>query len=227
VAIVGVTGGGRYPYLWRVNGTGFQFGNGSKKITTSALAPSVRLSALPLACGMAEITVTDGCTTTTGLIRCTAGKWVMLTNNAVTPAAAKAIIGEVAIEAETAESSRLGLVGYIGRYKVEQQWSYVGNGSSTSCVAWLSTCIGSAYLPGAGVCVWSLDKSLLEVQGAADYGPLRGNSAKTGDGYCVGDFLVMSKGCADTPLYHNYYIAHGPSPWDGRYTNTTVWEWQC
>ena len=232
--VIGVTGGGKYPYQWSVLGEGIQFQNGAKKITTTG--NQVRLSALPLACGMAEITVTDGCTTVVGYIRSTAGKWVMITDNAVTPAAAKAIIGNIAIEAEVSESSYLGLIGYIGRYKVEQQWSYVGNGTSTSCGQWCSTCVDSAFVPGDGVCVWSLDKSLLEVQGDAAYGPLRGNSLKIGNGSCVGDFIVMSKvltpcgaggDCYANPPYHNAYIAHGPRTLDGENTNTTVWEWQC
>lgn len=33
--VIGVTGGGRYPYQWRVVGEGFQFQNGSKQMTTT------------------------------------------------------------------------------------------------------------------------------------------------------------------------------------------------
>jgi hypothetical protein len=72
-AVIAVTGGGRYSYQWRVIGSGFQFSNGSKKITTNW--PTARLSALPLACGTARIEVTDGCTIVAAYIRCTAGRW--------------------------------------------------------------------------------------------------------------------------------------------------------
>jgi hypothetical protein len=231
--LIAVTGG-RGPYTWTVNGSGFQFYGGSTRAITNGR--QVSLSALPLACGIADVTVTDGCSTITGSIRSTAGKWVMVSAGAVTAAAAKAIYGNLAIEAEVGESSSIGLIGYTGRHKVKQEWSYVGNGNNTSCGAWCSTCVDAAWVPGAGVCVWSLDKSLLEVPGDAGYGPLRGNSEKIGNGSCMGDYLVMSKvatpcssggGCYATPPYHNAYIAHGPRPWDGAYTNTTVWEWQC
>lgn len=73
-AIIGVIGGGRYPYEWTVAGQGFQFQNGSKKITT--VGNRIYLAALPTACGTASITVSDGCTTVTVGIRCTQGKWV-------------------------------------------------------------------------------------------------------------------------------------------------------
>lgn len=72
--IIGVTGGGKYPYQWRVVGSGFQFENGSKKIITSG--NQVRLSALPLACGTAVVSVTDGCTEIVAGIMSTVGQWV-------------------------------------------------------------------------------------------------------------------------------------------------------
>jgi len=72
--IIGVTGGGKYPYIWEVSGYGFQFQNGSTKMITTG--NQVRISALPIACGSARITVTDGCTTVVTDIRCTAGQWV-------------------------------------------------------------------------------------------------------------------------------------------------------
>lgn len=40
--------------------------------------PTVRLSALVTACGTAKITVTDGCSTVYGMIRCTAGQWQLV-----------------------------------------------------------------------------------------------------------------------------------------------------
>lgn len=73
-AIIGIAGG-RPPYTWTVNGEGFQFSTGSTEIITSSLL--VRLSALPLACGTAEITVTDGCSTVVGIVRSTAGGWTL------------------------------------------------------------------------------------------------------------------------------------------------------
>lgn len=71
--IIGVTGGGKYPYRWEVVGHGFQFQNGSRSITTEGTR--VRLSALVGACGTAYVTVTDGCTTCVGLVKSTSGKW--------------------------------------------------------------------------------------------------------------------------------------------------------
>ena len=74
--VIGVTGGGKYPYRWEVDGHGFQFQNGSRSIETTG--NQVRLSALVTACGTAVVTVTDGCTSCVGDIRCTAGKWDLL-----------------------------------------------------------------------------------------------------------------------------------------------------
>lgn len=74
--IIGVTGGGKYPYQWEVVGHGFQFKNGSKKISTDG--NQVRLSALPIACGTASITVSDGCTEVSAEIRCAVGQWVVV-----------------------------------------------------------------------------------------------------------------------------------------------------
>jgi len=71
--VIGVTGGGKYPYRWSVVGTGFWFQNGSKGIETDG--PQVRLVASSGACGSAIITVTDGCTACVGLVRSTSGKW--------------------------------------------------------------------------------------------------------------------------------------------------------
>ena len=71
--VIGVTGGGKYPYQWEVVGNGFQFANGSRGIET--VGPTVRLSALTIACGTATITCTDGCTTTVGSVRSTSGRW--------------------------------------------------------------------------------------------------------------------------------------------------------
>jgi hypothetical protein len=71
--VIGVTGGGKYPYRWSVVGTGFWFQNGSKGVETDG--PQVRLVATSGACGFAQITVTDGCTSSAGAIRCTAGTW--------------------------------------------------------------------------------------------------------------------------------------------------------
>lgn len=71
--IIGVTGGGKYPYEWSVAGSGFQFQNGSKKLTSGS--SQVLLSALVGACGTATITVSDGCSTVTAQIRSTAGQW--------------------------------------------------------------------------------------------------------------------------------------------------------
>lgn len=71
--VIGVTGGGKYPYRWEVVGHGFQFQNGSRSITTES--NQVRLSALVGACGTAAVTVTDGCTSCIGLVRSTAGVW--------------------------------------------------------------------------------------------------------------------------------------------------------
>ncbi len=71
--IIGVTGGGKYSYTWMVVGTGFQFDNGAKTMTTSD--NQVRLWAVAEACGTAEITVTDGCSECAGAIRSTAGVW--------------------------------------------------------------------------------------------------------------------------------------------------------
>ncbi len=220
--VIGVTGGGKYPYRWSVSGHGFQFANGSRSIETTT--STVRLSALVGACGTALITVTDGCSTTAGVIRSTAGKWVVVLDHG-TCAEARAIVGALPIEAEAGESSHLGLVGYVGHYKVEQQWSYVGGGSTTSCTAWPTTCTDS-WTWGDQVCVWSLDKSLFEVN-TSTYGPLHGNTNTQGTGGCTGaNYLVAVAPCAD-PAYHDYSVAHGPRPWDGVYTNTTVWEWQC
>lgn len=71
--VIGVTGGGKYPYQWTISGKGFQFQNGSRSIETTG--NQVRLSALVVACGTAFVTVTDGCSTAHGVIRCTSGKW--------------------------------------------------------------------------------------------------------------------------------------------------------
>ena len=76
--IIGVTGGGRYALTWTVSGHGFQFQNGSTRIVTGPIQNRIRLSALPSACGYAEITVSDGCSTVTAGIRCTLGRWVLL-----------------------------------------------------------------------------------------------------------------------------------------------------
>lgn len=74
--IVGVIGGGRYPYRWSVAGHGFQWHNGETEVETAK--PYARLSALPLACGTARITVTDDCSVVVVDIRCTAGKWAVV-----------------------------------------------------------------------------------------------------------------------------------------------------
>lgn len=75
--VIGVTGGGKYPYEWTVFGEGFQFQpGGSRRIITSV--PYVTLSALPTACGMAVVAVSDGCTSVQSGIRCTSGRMQLL-----------------------------------------------------------------------------------------------------------------------------------------------------
>lgn len=66
--------GGRAPFEWTVVGSGFQFSNGSKRITTTG--KSIYFAALPLACGTAEITVTDGCSAVVGVVLATIGAWI-------------------------------------------------------------------------------------------------------------------------------------------------------
>jgi hypothetical protein len=75
VVTIAVTGG-RGPYTWTVIGEKFQFRNGSTLIETAL--PEVNFHALVGACGMADIAVTDGCSTVTGSVRSTAGSWVFL-----------------------------------------------------------------------------------------------------------------------------------------------------
>lgn len=74
--LIGVTGG-RAPYVWEVSGSGFQFqSNGATLLTSNT--NQVVLSALTGACGMAMLNVSDGCSTVSAGIRCTAGQWVKL-----------------------------------------------------------------------------------------------------------------------------------------------------
>ena len=74
--IIGVIGG-KFPLTWTVSGFGFQFtSSGLTAITSNST--KVTLSALPTACGTATVVVTDGCTTVSADIRCTAGRWVMI-----------------------------------------------------------------------------------------------------------------------------------------------------
>ena len=71
---VAIVGGGKYAYTWLVEGRGFHFGEHRKRLKDVS-ARTVTLFADPDACGSATITVTDGCSTTAGDVRCTAGRW--------------------------------------------------------------------------------------------------------------------------------------------------------
>ena len=72
-AIIGITGGAGRSLEWTVDGQGFQFQNGAKKINSTG--DRVYLAALATACGTARVHVTDGCSTVSGLVKSTAGKW--------------------------------------------------------------------------------------------------------------------------------------------------------
>lgn len=72
-AMVAVTGGGRYPYVWTVSGQGFSFPGGRRTWTTTG--PEMTLQAGPDACGTAAIIVTDGCSSIQGHVRATTGQW--------------------------------------------------------------------------------------------------------------------------------------------------------
>ena len=84
-AVFGVTGG-RPPFRWTISdglmidgqmdGNGFSFANGSNQVYTEGRQLYVVTSAD--ACGSVTLTVEDGCSTATGGIRCTSGRWVML-----------------------------------------------------------------------------------------------------------------------------------------------------
>ena len=75
VALVAITGGGKYAYTWTVDGAGFHFGGGVKRVRNHP-GREITLFTDETACGAAAIEVTDGCTTTFGEVRCTLGKWV-------------------------------------------------------------------------------------------------------------------------------------------------------
>ena len=85
-AIFGVTGG-RPPFRWSlsggllindqpVGGKGFYFANGSTQVYTQGRQLYVVTSAD--ACGSVTLTVEDGCSSTSGGVRCTQGRWVLL-----------------------------------------------------------------------------------------------------------------------------------------------------
>lgn len=86
-AIFGVTGG-RPPFLWMVSGGlmiddqmdghGFYFANGSNHVYTEGRQLYVVTS--PSACGSVTLTVEDGCSTATGSVRCTQGRWQRIGN---------------------------------------------------------------------------------------------------------------------------------------------------
>lgn len=116
--IIGVTGGVPFSLTWEVSGHGFQFQNGSTKITSGPTQQRIRLSALPIACGSAVITVSDGCSTATGFIRSTSGRWLRdydLTDTCP-------VSGEVAVATGIDRDFVLTLVS--GQYKIEQTWGY-------------------------------------------------------------------------------------------------------
>lgn len=72
--IVGVIGG-RPPYSWSIRGTGFAL-NAEGTIRDGVSNDSrIWVYAGPDACGTAQITVDDGCSVVSGLIRATVGRW--------------------------------------------------------------------------------------------------------------------------------------------------------
>lgn len=75
VALVAITGGGKYAYTWTVEGSGFHFGGGVKRVRNHP-GREITIFTDETACGAAAIEVTDGCTTTFGEVRCTLGQWV-------------------------------------------------------------------------------------------------------------------------------------------------------
>ena len=75
VVDVYVTGGGRFPFTWRISGEGFWLdpGHTKKRITTYTGALRIYTQA---SCGSADVWVEDGCSSVKGTIRSTSGRWV-------------------------------------------------------------------------------------------------------------------------------------------------------
>jgi len=67
--------GDKAPYSWSVSGTGFWFDAGHTITSMENAGTSVDLYADETACGSATISVTGGCQSVTGYVRCTAGRW--------------------------------------------------------------------------------------------------------------------------------------------------------
>lgn len=203
--IIGVTGGGKYPYRWTVDGFGFQFQNGGKSIETPS--NQIRLSALTVACGAAHITVTDGCSTVHAAIRCTSGRFVL--------------VGDFSTIDFEAQLTAIGA--YHGR--VYGGWRTDGDKTRWSDDGryW----IGSSTTPAADIGVIDIPISYAMVQSI--YGPWRLQGGCL-DGWRVRDPLVgafdvkMFIGCADF-YFTAGRIENGTYSWN--IDALSIWEWVC
>ena len=76
--LVEVNGGGKYPCVWQVSGKGFWLdaGRSVKRAVYNGRLATIYTDSD--ACGSVLITASDGCSTTTGSLRCTIGAWVVL-----------------------------------------------------------------------------------------------------------------------------------------------------
>lgn len=206
-------GGGKYPYEWSVDGEGFQFQNGAKSIETKPVSGNqVRLSALPIACGVAIITCSDGCSSVVGKIRSTSGAWVRrydLDNTCVIGVMDGPDPG-IADEYEGVFTSTV----TDGEYRVEQRWRQayveVSNGVDT-CEALRS--MAMAQLPAA--IVYKSDFECVKIPGITAIPGYSKVYEKAG--YCTTDGSIRKYRVVIN------YPSH--SPIDG--VAVAVWRWQC
>jgi len=108
------------PYAWSVSGNGFSLVNPKTKTTSNTLLSN------GTACGTATITVTDcGGKTTTGYVRCTTGKWVLI----------------YSCGAGVSNCSWYGSI--RGKYKYDASWCFRGYPWFSPCSPTGSTCAGT------------------------------------------------------------------------------------
>jgi hypothetical protein len=221
--------GGRFPLAWEVNGVGFQFqATGSREAIS--VGRSVMLSALPIACGTATITVSDGCSTIIAYIRCTSGAWSSVYLSAAglmgDPSGTPAYTGD-----PVPTIAGTGPIGIAGRYEQtvivgkRKIWQRVqGGDGNTYNRRGFDTCVSLCQ----GLSLTTPGDARYYTGAAFDYAPLCDTcgsctitqSTRKWWNYRLGLHSTINP---DTPYPGWYYLY---TIWIS-VTGTQVWEWGC
>lgn len=200
--------GGQYPYTFKTSAANTYFSNGKRTIVTDN--PYVKLYGGTFFCGGTSVSVTDGCSTDSTLVKSTEGQWVVVGSECQF----KGAVGEYSTT--PVEGVTGGVTGYtytVGVHRVVEQFEprssyltgnyYVG-GIFDSDVAPQICPMGTEAGSSFSVC-YNLEKTLLETHCDCATALGAGPGTYEGGGTCLSEESagIPPYSCGDTSVTYS------------------------